>query len=117
MCHALIIDDNMIVSRAIQSYLEKLGFSSFDQTWTEEQAVAAAIRHHPDLIVIGDDAERGCAISAARRIVGEVSIPVLMVSGDPARARRRLKQLDSFEGPFLLNQIEEAVELARARAH
>ena len=39
MGHALIIDDNIAVSRAIQSYLEPLGFASFDHAWTERQAI------------------------------------------------------------------------------
>jgi CheY-like chemotaxis protein len=114
MTHALIIDDNMIISRAIQSCLESLGFNSFDHTWTEEQAVAAAARHPPDLVVIGDELEAGSALSAAKRISSDLTVPVLMVTGDPVRTRRRLERTASFAGPFLLNQIEEAVELARS---
>lgn len=114
MTHALIIDDNMIVSRAIQSCLETLGFNSFDHTWTEEQALAAADRRPPDLVVIGDEVEAGSALSAAKRISCDLAVPVLMVTGDPVRARKRLEKTASFEGPFLLNQIEEAVQLARA---
>lgn len=114
MSHALIIDDNMVVSNAIQKYLEALGFASFDKTWTEEQALAAAERRSPDLIVIGDDIEAGSALRAVERIVERLAVPVLMVTGDPYRARRRFERSCSFEGPFLLNQIEEAVKLAQA---
>jgi len=114
MCHALIIDDNMIVSHAIQKCLESMGFISFDKTWTEAQAVAAADRHNPDLIVIGDEIEAGSALRAAQRIVKKLAVPVLMVTGDLYRARRRVERTCSFEGPFLINQIEEAVKLARA---
>jgi CheY-like chemotaxis protein len=114
MCHALIIDDNMIVSHAIQKCLESLGFMSFDKTWTEEQAVVAADRRSPDLIVIGDEIETGSALQAAQRIAERLAVPVLMVTGDPYRAQRRLERARSFEGPFLLNQIEEAVKLAQA---
>lgn len=116
MTHALIIDDNMIVSRAIQSCLESLGFNSFDHTWTEEQAIAAAGRRVPDLVVIGDEVETGSAFRAAETIAGRLGVPVLMVTGDPARARKRLARTPAFKGPFLLNQIEQAVELARADA-
>ena len=114
MNHALIIDDNMIVSRAIQSRLEGLGFTSFDHTWTEKQAVAAASRRAPNLVVIGDEVESGSALGAARRISRELAVPVLMVTGDPVRAERRLAKVEAFEGPFLLNQIEEAVDAACA---
>lgn len=112
MAHALIIDDNFVISRAIQSYLIPLGFSSFDHTWTEQQALEAAQRRRPDIIVIGDDIETGSAISAARHISVDASIPVLMVSGDPEQASRRIEQARSYEGPFHINEIEKAVETA-----
>lgn len=115
MQHALIIDANMIVSRAIQSCLEDLGFSTFDHTWTEVQALQAAQRRAPDLIVVGDDVDAGSALDAARQIAEWLSVPVLMISGDSNRARESLSQVAEFDGPFLLNQIDEAVELARKR--
>jgi len=89
-----------------------LGFSSFDHTWTEQQALAAARRRRPDIIVIGDDIEMGCAMRAARLISANGTIPVLMVSGDPRRASRQLAQTSGYDGPFRLNEIEEAVNIA-----
>lgn len=112
MPHALIIDENIAVSRAIQHYLAGLGFGSFDRTWTEQQALEAAARRRPDIIVIGDDIEFGCAVRAARRISHDGTIPVLMVSANPARASQSLAMASSYEGPFRVDQIEEAVDLA-----
>nr|MCU0949456.1 hypothetical protein [Porphyrobacter sp.] len=89
-----------------------LGFASFDHTWSEQQALAAARLHRPDIIVIGDDIEVGCALRAARIISADGTIPVLMVSGDPVRAARKLAAPHSYDGPMRLNQIEEAVALA-----
>jgi two-component system, response regulator PdtaR len=114
MSHALIIDDNMIVSRAIEDRLTELGFESFDHTWTEQQATAAAASRSPDLVVIGDSIESSSALAAARNIAMQRNTPVLMVTADPAHARRRFDQQVSFDGPFLLNEIESAVALARA---
>jgi chemotaxis response regulator CheB len=112
MPHALIIDENIAISRAIERYLAALGFGSFDHTWSEQQALDAAQARKPDIIVIGDDIEMGCAMRAAQLISSDGAIPVLMVSGDPARASRRLARAVSYEGPFRINQIEEAVALA-----
>lgn len=114
MQRVLIIDDNMIVSHAIQTHLELLGYTIFDHAWTEEQAVTAAVLHQPDLIVVGDGVEAGCGVSAARRIALETDVPVLMVSADPVAARRRLNQVANVEGPFRLDEIEDAVHLARS---
>lgn len=112
MPHALIIDENIAICRAVQHYLARLGFGTFDHTWTERHALQAARRRRPDIIVIGDDIEIGCAMRAARMISLDGTIPVLMVSGDPARAARHLERASDYEGPFRLNQIEEAVALA-----
>ena len=106
MTHALIIDQNIAIRRAIQQYLGMLGFSSFDHTWTERR---------PDIIVLGDDIEIGCALRAARAISCDGAIPVLMVSGDAASACQRLARVSSYDGPFKINQIEEAVELAMSQ--
>ncbi len=114
MSHALIIDDNMIVSRAIEDRLAELGFRSFDHTWTERQAIAAAANRSPDLVVIGDSIEDGSTLKAARNIAMQRNTPILMVTADPGRTRRRLDQQATFDGLFLLNEIENAVALARA---
>ena len=113
MCHALIIDDNMIVSRALQDGLASLGYDSFDHSWTEEQAVAAAARRVPDLVVVGDSIEVGSPIEAARRISIEHDVPVLMVTANSHRARRRLPPDAAMEGPFLLGEIATAITSAR----
>jgi CheY-like chemotaxis protein len=65
MTHALIIDDNLIISRAIQDRLEAFGFNSFDHTWAEHQALDAAALHAPDLIVIGDTMAEGSPLQLA----------------------------------------------------
>jgi DNA-binding response OmpR family regulator len=112
MPHALIINENIAICRAVRQYLGMLGFGTFDHAWTERQAMVAARQRSPDIIVIGDDIEIGCAMRAARNISADGTIPVLMVSGDPVRASRQLAQTSSYHGPFRLNQIEEAVEIA-----
>lgn len=112
MSHALIIDDNMIVSRAIEIRLALLGFDSFDQAWTEGQAVEAAAFTPPDLVVVGDSVEQGSAMDAVRRITRERDVPVLVITGDRYRAARRLPGDASLSGPYLLDQIKGALASA-----
>lgn len=115
MCHALIIGDNMLISRAIERYLEPLGFRSFDRSWTERQALAAAERRRPHLIVLGEELEFGSGLNAASVIASRDFVPVLIVNGDSARAKACLEEVASDAGPFLLGEIETAVELAFSR--
>lgn len=109
MKHALIIEDNMVVGKALEERLAALGFRSFDHAWTEDDAVASARARRPDLVLVGDDVERGSGIEAARRICSERHVPVLLVTGDSLRARRELPEGASLSGPFLLRDLDEAV--------
>ena len=90
MPHALIVDDNMAISAALQDRLAELGFDSFEQRWTEDQAVAAANDRHPDLVVIGDTLVAGSSIEAARRISQHTNITILAVTTDAAALARAL---------------------------
>lgn len=113
MSHALIIDDNMLVSRVVADRLAPLGFETFDNSWTEEQAVAAANLRVPDLVVVGDAVESGSAMNAARRISATYEVPVLMVTADSHRAKARLPDDAVLDGPFLLREISTAIGQAR----
>ena len=113
MAHALIIDDNRIVSRAIESRLSSLGFDSFDHTWTEAQALCVAACRPPDLVVIGDAVSAGSPASAADHIAEKSFAPILLVSAGQCEVRRRLPDGVTLDGPFLLSDIDSAVAVAR----
>jgi DNA-binding response OmpR family regulator len=113
MAHALIIDDNMSISRAIESRLTSLGFVSFDHTWTEAQAIEAARCRPPDLVVIGHSVACGSPGDAAQHIAAQFGAPILMVASGCCEVRRRLPEGATVDGPFLLSDIAAAVALAR----
>lgn len=110
MYHALIVNDDTIVDRAIQQRLETFKFTSFDHCPTEEQAVAAATRRLPDLLVLGNSLEIGSPMGAALRVNWRGDIPVLMIHSGRGQVFLRHPKDVRFEGPFLLNDVEVAVE-------
>jgi DNA-binding response OmpR family regulator len=113
MTHALIIDDNMIISRAIENRLTSLGFDLFDRTWTEAQAIEAARCRPPDLVVIGDSIACGSPVDAARHIAAQFGTPILIVASGCCEVRRRLPEGAMVDGPFLLSDLGTAVAAAR----
>ena len=118
MKHALIIEDNMLVGRFIEDRLTALGFGSFDHAWTEEQAVAAALKRFPDLVIIGDDVTTGCGFSAALRICRIEDVPVLVVSANGAVRRGKWPDDVSMYGPCALQDIDRVVgSLSGPTAH
>ncbi|WP_336985644.1 hypothetical protein [Altererythrobacter aquiaggeris] len=113
MAQALIIEGNMLIGCELSKRLAEMGFDSLDHVWTEEDAIAMAAMHPPDLIVVGDHVQSGDGVMAARRICGTRDVPVLLVTRDAARKSRRLGRGAVLDGPFSFNKLAEAVDTAR----
>jgi CheY-like chemotaxis protein len=113
MAHALIIGDNMIINRAIASCLISLGFSSFDHTWTEAQALSIAARRPPDLVVVNDTVACGSPLTVARHMAEQSDAPILVVNAGQCEVRRRVPEGAIFDGPFSLSDMGNAVAVAR----
>ena len=112
MKHALIIERDGDVSRAIEDRLLPLGFQLFERAWTEDSAVAAVERKRPDLVVVGQQLDSGCPFNAARRICAGHNMPLLLAA--PAGAAMRALPLDArLSGPFPIGQAEQAVREAQ----
>jgi DNA-binding response OmpR family regulator len=109
MSHALIIDDNRAVGRAIQSRLTALGFDSFDHTWTGGQALEAAAHRRPDLIVIGDHFASGSPLAVAREVALTSEAPVLAVTADHFSFQRFVPHGATMDGPYPLGELDAAL--------
>ena len=114
MSHALIIDDNMVVGRAIQNRLTAFGFDSFDHTWTEQQALEAAARRQPDLIVVGDHVCGGSPLEVARELASASQAPVLAVRTDRVLVQHCLAAEAKVDGPFALSELDSALATTQA---
>jgi DNA-binding response OmpR family regulator len=112
--HALIIDDNVILSRAVRDRLEAFGFDSFDYAWAEEQALHAAAKRRPDLIVVGDSIAEGSPLAVAKDLSREKGAPLLVVTTQSFMLQRQLRDSAELDGPHLLIDLDDA--LARITA-
>lgn len=112
MCHALILEENMIISRAIEDRLVSLGYDSFDHAWTEDQALEAAELRPPDLVVVGDSIVGGSPLDAAQRISNGWGAPILLITAGRCRIERQLPKGATLSRPFPLSEFEGAVALA-----
>ena len=112
MAQALVIEGNMMVGCELSKRLAELGFDSLDHVWTEEEAVTMAIKHPPDLIVVGDEIKTGNGVTAARRICETRDVPILLVTGNSAHVRQGLAEGAVLDGPFAFSKLPEAVRAA-----
>lgn len=116
MSHALIIDDNRVVSRAIKSRLSAFGFDSFDHTWTEQQAREAVALRRPDLIVVGDHVANGSPLEIAREVASVSQAPILAVTADHCMLQRSVPDDATIDGPYPLTELDAALASAGAVA-
>lgn len=78
--HALIIEDSYLIATSIAEELRDLGFSSFDLAGGYQDAVAAADKRCPDLIVADARLQNGSSgVAAVQTICAQKFIPALFI--------------------------------------
>ena len=88
MCHVLIIEDEPLVAMSIQDILTSEGATSFDIVDTEEDAVAAAAAHEPDIITSDVKLLEGTGPAAVSKIhQRHGAIPVIFITASPAECK------------------------------
>ena len=94
-----------------------LGYSSIAFAVTQDEAVAAAQAHCPDLITSDVRLAEGCGIAAVAEIVdGGTEIPVVFVTGTGAEVRLRAPGAALVEKPFATSELARQVRaIDRAR--
>ncbi len=85
MCHVLIIEDDWLIADHISQLVEAAGASSIDMADTEDDAVAQASAHAPDVIIsdvnLGSGGTGPMAVDRILAAIGER--PVMFVTGEP----------------------------------
>lgn len=84
MCHVLIIEDEVLVGADLALILQDHGATSVDFATTEQQAIARALDHRPDVIVSDFQLAQGtgaAAVETIRSVQG--AVPVIFVTSVP----------------------------------
>ena len=115
MSHALIIEDELLLAFSVQEALGQLGYSTFAIATSMAQAIEAAERQCPDLIVADHRITDGTGTEAVQSICSEKAIPVVFVTGSEPEVRARLPDALIVAKPFVLSHLETAVTAAVAR--
>jgi DNA-binding response OmpR family regulator len=116
MSHAdlLLVDDDALLRRSLGYTLEKAGFNVFSSE-TAEDALAAAQRNRPDLVLLDISLPGMDGLDALKQFKEELGIPVIFLT-----ARRR--ELDEALGlelgadDYVTKPFDENVLMARIKA-
>lgn len=107
--HALIIEDDGLISMAIEEVLRDCGFTSFNVAVSLDGAVFAATQRCPALITADVELEPGCGINAVQTICSNSRIPVIFITGQAETARSRMPQHPVLTKPFRVEEVRAAV--------
>ncbi|MBL1097113.1 ANTAR domain-containing response regulator [Streptomyces coffeae] len=115
----VIAEDEALIRLDLKEMLEEEGYSVVGEAGDGETAVALALEHHPDLVILDVKMPVLDGISAAERIAGERIAPVLMLT---AFSQRELVERARDAGamaylvkPFSKSDVVPAIEMAVSR--
>jgi two-component system, response regulator PdtaR len=115
----LVAEDETIIRLDLRRTLEDAGFEVCAEARNGEEAVELAERERPDLAVLDVKMPKLDGIEAARRIVAERSIPIVMVTayGQDELVSRAVEAgvFGYLVKPFRESDLLPAIRAARAR--
>ena len=77
----LLVEDDAVIGTLLAEMLASMGHSVCAITASEADAVAAAVYHRPDFMIVDAHLREGSGISAMRTISRDRAVPHLFVSG------------------------------------
>ena len=103
----LIVEDDAMVGELLAETLVMLGHDVCALETTEHGAVAAARRHHPDLMIVDLHLASGSGISTVESVILDRPIPHIFISGRPLGQGQL--DADLLLKPFRLRELELAI--------
>jgi DNA-binding response OmpR family regulator len=114
----LVIEDDALIGALLAEMLEDLGHGVCAVEATEADAVTAAKRYKPDLMIVDARLGEGSGVSAVHEILRTGFVPHFFVSGDAARVRALRPKAEVIQKPFrepeLLAAIQRAVSAEKS---
>ncbi len=115
----LVAEDETIIRLDLRALLEKAGFDVCAEAQDGEQAVELARREQPDLALLDVKMPKLDGIDAARRILDDRPIPIVMVTayGEQELVAKAVEAgvFGYLVKPFRETDLLPAIETARAR--
>jgi DNA-binding response OmpR family regulator len=116
----LIIEDEPIIAMLLAEVLTEQGYDVADIASTEEEAIRAAARHRPDIMIVDARLRQGSGLTAVSEIIAQGFIPHVFMSGDRLTKTVLGPEAIMLQKPFqeadLLRAIAQALGQAPERA-
>ena len=108
----LIAEDDMLIAMFLTDLLTMMGHVICATTCDQDETVAAAAEHAPDLLIVDDGLREGSGISAVDEILKTGFVPHIFATGDCYRVLKHRPTAIVLQKPFSTDAIIRAIERA-----
>ena len=112
----LVIEDDALIAMLLSELLVGMGHDVCATAGTEAEAIMAATRYRPDLMIVDAGLGRGSGVSAVEEILRAGPLAHVFVSGDVESVWRRRPDAIVIHKPFREAELARAIDLALAAA-
>ena len=109
----VIVEDDFLIAMDLADLLIGVGHDVVTIARTETDAVKAAARFHPDLMIIDGTLDEGNGLSAMDTILARGFVPHIYVTGDPAGILAQAPDAIIVAKPFNLQGLCAAIARAQ----
>jgi two-component system, response regulator PdtaR len=110
----LVVEDDALIAMLLAELLAGMGHDVCAIAATEAEAVIAATRYGPDLMIVDAGLGRGSGVSAVEEILRAGPLAHVFISGDAERVRLRKPDAVVVRKPFREAELARAIDLALA---
>jgi CheY-like chemotaxis protein len=108
----IVVEDDVMIGNLLAEMLEEMGHSVCTVAVNESEAVKAAARDKPDLMVVDVALGQGSGIVAMDEILRTRFVLHFFMSGNVAKVRAQRPDAAVLEKPFQEKQLKCAIEQA-----
>jgi two-component system, response regulator PdtaR len=106
----LVVEDDALIGVLLSELLAEMGHEICAVETTEADAVAAAARCKPNLMIVDDRLGNESGISVVDEILCTGPIPHVFITGDPSRIRALRPGAVVVQKPFRKSDIVRAIQ-------
>ena len=110
----LVIEDDALIAMVLSDLLASMGHDICATAGSEAEAVSAAARYRPDLMIVDARLGGGSGVAAVEEILHAGPIAHLYVTGDPAEVQMREPGAVVIRKPFRRAELVRAIQTALA---
>ena len=112
----LLVEDEPVIAMLLAEVLDGMGYEVCAIEATEADAVAAAVRCRPDLMIVDARLGAGSGVSAVEEILRAGPIPHVFVSGDSSSVQALRPDAVVMQKPFREADLARAIQRALGAA-